>query len=878
MLRNSCRLSCLADFSAAGVLGAGAAVAAAVLAILGLVEAPSWSLLVATIVVGGITSFVAFEKLLNDSRAKKQAREHKWREEETAAAKWVRAVQECLIWPLPGLDEIDPIRDMGVARSELAEQSAGVGGSLAPYVERDIDRIARERLRSQGAVLLIGAPLSGVTRTAYQLALSTPRRILIPKAPEALTIALRDLDVLSAVPPTTPLLLWLDRIDTFTEAGLTAAMLARCQEHAQGFRIVATISSLEYNTWVANNPSFAEVFGRHVGTLSRKLSSEEFERAECAYPGIDFGEGIGAAFTLAATLLKRMHGGNGNCAFEHAGDDCAVARVIVDIVLDWDRTDIGVPLPFRQLSVLVEQRLGGDEPTEAAHLASALTWATSKGIGGASPLVLAGVKDGLQAFNANPALVQIRRDEWPSPADDVMTAAIEEAVGTGNSEALGRIGYRAHIEGNVSAAERVWARIAAIGDPAVDWLSRAAAYSRTRGEAVDEIPPLSRKLVLAESAYGPDHPAVVGLLNDLGNAWVNLGQPAKARDLFERALSSKQRRFGSDHREVAGSLNSLGAAWLALDQPAEAHDLLERALRIYEREFGPDHREVATVLTNLGGVRLKLGQPAEARNLFERAVFILEREFGPDHPDVAKVLTNLGAACGELGRPTEARDLLERALPVLERRFGPNHPEVGRILANLGAEWSELGEPARARDLLERALRIKERSFGPDHPEVAGILTSLGAVRLRLGQPTRAHDLLERALRIRSRNSGSDNPEVATILFNLGAVLLAQGQPTRARDLLERALRIREAQYGPNHPEVGYTLSNLAMSWGDAGQPDKARELYQRALRIFQSYFPDGHPLIKRIAHDLRAVDPDVILLNDGRLIGRTDAPGDSNL
>jgi tetratricopeptide (TPR) repeat protein len=841
-----------------------------VLTILTLVKAPWWSLLAATMFGGGIALVVALEKLLSDSRAKKQAREQKRRDEEAAAAKWVRAVEDCLIWPLPRIDEVDPIKDLSVARSQLAQSYTVDGMSHPPYVERDVDRIARVRLQRLGSVLLIGAPISGVTRSAYELALSTSRRVLVPKTPEGLVTALCDLDVLSAIPSEATLLLWLDRVDKFTEAGLTAAMLARCQAHLPGLRVVSTISSPEYSTWAAENRLVAEAFGEHVRTLKRKLSPTELERAEAAYPGLDFAEGIAGTFTVAATLLRRLHGGNDQCPYEPDGDDCAFSRAIVEAAAEWASTDIGAPLPAHQLTHLARQRLGERQPIEPAHVADALTWATSKIVGGASLLVAATGRGGEQGFDAHAVLVQICRAEWPSPAEEIWTAALNAAVSANDWDGLGRIGYRAHTAGNLGAAARVWAQITTVDNPAAEWLSRAAAVSLRRGEPAGGVPPLTRVLHLTEAAHGPDHPQVAAALVKLAAAWFALGQPAIARDLLERALRIEEREFGPDHPEVAATLVNLGAAWGELGQPAKALDLLERALRFREAEFGPDHPEVARILNNLGAEWLRLGQPAKARDLLERALRIWEAEFDPDHPEVAMTVANLGAAWGSLGQREKARDLLERALHIKEREFGPDHPEVARILNNLGAEWAELGQPAKARDLLERALHTKERVFGPDHPEVARSLTTLGTTWLTLGQSAEACDLFERSLRIWEAEFGRDHSQAAIILLNLGAAWCVLGRPAEARDVLERALQITEQELGPDHPDVAITLTNLANAWGELGQSATARELLQRALRIAQSNYPNGHSLTRRIANDLRRVDPDVIVLNDTEIIGHT--------
>jgi Tetratricopeptide repeat len=86
-----------------------------------------------------------------------------------------------------------------------------------------------------------------------------------------------------------------------------------------------------------------------------------------------------------------------------------------------------------------------------------------------------------------------------------------------------------------------------------------------------------------------------------------------------------------------------------------------------------------------------------------------------------------------------------------------------------------------------------------------------------------------------------------------------------------RALRIKEREFDPNHREVTDILNNLGNTRARLGQPAKARDLFERALQIFHAHFPSGHPSIGRAVRDLRSVAPDVIVLDDGRVV---DPPG----
>ncbi|NCD19770.1 MAG: tetratricopeptide repeat protein, partial [Actinobacteria bacterium] len=134
-----------------------------------------------------------------------------------------------------------------------------------------------------------------------------------------------------------------------------------------------------------------------------------------------------------------------------------------------------------------------------------------------------------------------------------------------------------------------------------------------------------------------------------------------------------------DHVEVARTLVNLGGAWRALGQPGRAKDLYERALPIWEREYGPDHVEVARTLTNLGIASRELGQPGRAKDLLERALAIKEREYGPDHVEVALTLGSLGIAWQALGDRDQARTCWERARRIYRAQDPPRPHDVAWV-------------------------------------------------------------------------------------------------------------------------------------------------------------------------------------------------------
>ena len=77
------------------------------------------------------------------------------------------------------------------------------------------------------------------------------------------------------------------------------------------------------------------------------------------------------------------------------------------------------------------------------------------------------------------------------------------------------------------------------------------------------------------------------------------GEYEAARPLYERALAIRERVLGPDHPEVAGTLNNLGNAWRDLGQPGRARELYVRAYGILQRAFPTGHPDLRLVAKNL---------------------------------------------------------------------------------------------------------------------------------------------------------------------------------------------------------------------------------------------------------------------------------------
>jgi tetratricopeptide (TPR) repeat protein len=159
-------------------------------------------------------------------------------------------------------------------------------------------------------------------------------------------------------------------------------------------------------------------------------------------------------------------------------------------------------------------------------------------------------------------------------------------------------------------------------------------------------------LSITESSYGPAHPRVATVLNNLANLLQATNRLSEAEPLVRRALSIDESSYGPDHPLVAIRLNNLACLLEAANRLSEAEPLYRRALSISESSYCPDHPEVANRLNSLASLLEATNRLSEAAPLARRAVSILVRfqvETGHEHQRLAAYTGNYEKLLGQLG-------------------------------------------------------------------------------------------------------------------------------------------------------------------------------------------------------------------------------------
>jgi len=233
-------------------------------------------------------------------------------------------------------------------------------------------------------------------------------------------------------------------------------------------------------------------------------------------------------------------------------------------------------------------------------------------------------------------------------------------------------------------------------------------------------------------------------------------------------------------------LHRLGFVYDSIGQPEKALDYYNRALSI-RQEVGDRSGEAAT-LNNLGAVYYSIGQPEKALDYYNQALPI-SREVGEPLLE-ATILYNLGLAYGAMGQPQKALDYLKQALSI-RQEVGDRSGEAA-TLNNLGAVYDSIGQHEKALDYYNRALSIRQEVG--DRSGEATTLNNLGVLYDAIGQPQKALGYFKQALPI-SQEVDNRTGEGNT-LHNIGVLHENQGKTAQAIDFYQQAIEVKESIQG----------------------------------------------------------------------------------
>ena len=314
------------------------------------------------------------------------------------------------------------------------------------------------------------------------------------------------------------------------------------------------------------------------------------------------------------------------------------------------------------------------------------------------------------------------------------------------------------------------------------------------GNYSDALPIAEQAVALAERRLGKDDVDRAEALLLLGRICVSVGDFQRARELFDRALAffEKAPQYGPNHPVIYAVLNNLADVHQQFGDYPLAEQAARRGLAVNEKhpEIGPDHFQTAAAADALASVLERKGDYAEAEELLQRSLAIKQKHYGPEAPEVALTLHELASLYYNKGDYARALPLHPRILAIREKVLGPNHPRTAVSVNNYARLYRMMGEYEKAEPLQRRALQILQGALPAGHPHIAHAMSNVGELLMSVGKNDGARPLFQESADIRKKCLGTAHPLTATSLHNLAVAAAGLGDWPAAAAAADEARRI----------------------------------------------------------------------------------------
>jgi hypothetical protein len=312
-----------------------------------------------------------------------------------------------------------------------------------------------------------------------------------------------------------------------------------------------------------------------------------------------------------------------------------------------------------------------------------------------------------------------------------------------------------------------------------------------------------KALKIAEEQYGPLHPSLVPLYNNLGTLYRYLADYGKAEQNYKWGLALLEQNFGPKDLKIAGSLENLASLYNDMGRSAEAELDARRALSIRESVSLSDPNSLAQTQTLLGQIELTLHNNSEAQKLFQKALETLDKNAQAEPGLSINFLNYLAQSYILEKNYTQAQTCLEKSLGIAEKEFHTDDIQVADAMGRLADFFHNQSFSSKAQPLYTSAFKIDQRYVGSAY----------------------TYDSLPYLKRL------------AKAYFFMGDFKSSEG-------LWQKSLKTEIEVYGPRHPQVALDLSQLAQVEWTLGEQSKAQKDIHESIEMLKSYFPNDHPLV----------------------------------
>lgn len=369
----------------------------------------------------------------------------------------------------------------------------------------------------------------------------------------------------------------------------------------------------------------------------------------------------------------------------------------------------------------------------------------------------------------------------------------------------------------------------------------------------------------------------------IGQAFLGIGDYAKSKRAFEKAIETAIKQHGENHRIVAIYTNLLGrlegmqgnyetalthlnrameinkqldgdiSSNLALNYAEVARvyglkrefktalEYYQRSLQMYE-ELGEKH-ELGYTMTLSGminlQIRMRMIDEAEINQL--QAIEDLKRIYGENHLHIANAYLRMAEINFQKSNFAESENFVKKSLEIRENLQSPSNPDMINTYNFLGNLYRQTGRYEESEKNLQHAIQLHTESNYTDTLNYTTYLNNLAITKTFLGQIDSAAVIHQEVLNLRQKLLPPDNSSITISMYNLGYMHHKLGNLNEAKTLFEQVVERDKHSLGDEHPEIAIDLVKLAAVYRDLKEFQNAEQAFQEAETIFTEKFPENH-------------------------------------
>jgi len=188
-------------------------------------------------------------------------------------------------------------------------------------------------------------------------------------------------------------------------------------------------------------------------------------------------------------------------------------------------------------------------------------------------------------------------------------------------------------------------------------------------------------------------------INDLAAFYIFTEKPDQAQPLFQSVVDRRSRMLGPSHPKTLHAKKNLAAAWMDSGNLAEAKSVYQSLREQYADLYGAESQEFGAVLYRLGRIALAQDELDNSARLLAEARRLRLLNRGPNDANLATVISWQAEVAERQQELELATEYLQQALAIYEQINSAPHPRKLELRLSLARLFTSLQQLPQAQQV-----------------------------------------------------------------------------------------------------------------------------------------------------------------------------------